>query len=450
MLNFYRSNALMGILQKINIRGAARSSVGDVAGSDTPVPATGKSNSINIGAKPLRYDNEAATARALRLAKAIFLISPTRTAVIQQAPPMSPPRTTQKSAAVGGGGGAGAAADGGDSDQASSAQDFDDDAMSMHSRGAGIGLMSVLDEIRIFRFLSSSLGTTMTLILFLFPYLCTTIGFLATDPLVAAGCTACFLGQTGQTFLVVGAAFALLGLFFSVYVNRGLSDGFGVVHEVKMVSLLGGTMGLIGVILDTNLDLYEGSNWAWDILTELGILIMCVQQSWLQVGIAIRDDMTSRRGSSQEQAEESSLVIFDRVLDVNSALHSAFEEHLTSEHASESLRFWKEATRWRQSYFEMGPKLGRVRAKKIVSVFIGPDALFPVNISGVESDVLLATVMMKNDATDVPLPIETFDASIAQVKDLMWKDSFIRFRHTRAYREAMQTDREKRITAGGE
>jgi hypothetical protein len=295
-------------------------------------------------------------------------------------------------------------------------------------------------RIRSYRFLTSDFFTSITLGLYMVPYLIAAIVLTATDPMITNGCpNGCFATDIGNALVIAGCIIALVCLLVAVYLVRNLSDPFGIVRENTLACLLGGLPAVIATGLGNNTSAAPDFNCQQ--ITCAGVLVLCFVQSWLQIALMYADrekyrTMLLQQGGgetmrSQHHISTSSELYsaMTQVL-VDPQLHQLFEQHLIAEHGVESLRFYDAATRWKRDFADVPQRTAESRAKKLCGIYIGDKAMFPVNLP---SDVVdRISDALANTGTKA-LSRDVFDDAIAGVKELMLFDTYLRFARSDLY-----------------
>lgn len=128
-------------------------------------------------------------------------------------------------------------------------------------------------------------------------------------------------------------------------------------------------------------------------------------------------------GMSEYRSSQNVRLTLEQVMG-NEDLYQAFEHHLTSELAVESLLFLKDVRAWKAS-FENNPQKDAI-AKSIFRNYVQPGAVLEINISS----------KMRNDLTEVvesnpgSIPSSAFDSAVKDITFLVQKGPLERFSHT--------------------
>jgi len=292
-----------------------------------------------------------------------------------------------------------------------------------------------LNELRAWRFLSSNTATSVLVLVILAPYLVASIAFTATSEMLLSGCpNGCFFTVEEANVLLAGAILAILPIILACVLVRNKADPFGILRENTFACIFGGIPAVVAICAGQNYPASNNFNPAQ--IQVAGVLIMCFFQSWYQVLLYYKYkhllSTKNEYGNDEHFFERFGEVFLD------TGLHDLFEKALIAEHGVESLRFYDAALRWKHDFADMPTRTAESRAKKIISLYVGDASLYPVNLAGNTMEALLAL-----GAKNGPFQATTFNNAIAEVKDLMQRDSYMRFVYSPAYQNYMQSPRVK-------
>jgi len=320
-------------------------------------------------------------------------------------------------------------------------------------------------QIRAARFLASPKGTACMLAVTLLPYVVTSIAYTLTNPMAMEGCSGCSSSGTVGVVVVLGTVFALGLVVFSLWLCRNMPDPFLVVAEAKICAF-SGFIALAFYITSKFVDLSNGAIFSWAIPFEAMLVVMCSLATFLPVLIvfAVRAPPFSQEFLSQGSCP---FLCFHSVTDTlfHSSLHpwteifqniltdehskAAFEAHLTAEHGVESLLFFEAAIVWRDVYYSVGAVTARVRAKRLVRLYIGDDAVFPINVSYEQSCRVLECVNRPVGDGPSDFNKHMLDEVIDEVVRLMYRDAFVRFMHSKVGLAACKDVVQRHNVGGG-
>jgi len=221
------------------------------------------------------------------------------------------------------------------------------------------------------RQLSFEFGAWLTISLLLFV---TGVVRVYTEPQFepANGCTACRLETTDFWILLTSTLASMPQLFVHYYATRALPDPLGVLLMGVLCGLVGAVFGCvaIGLVVFDPSGIMESQAFDWFIVEQCMYVILFTGR----VPLALHRYLGSR--ALVRQAED--IRLSDCIDDAYVA--SLLEDKLKAELASENFEFFMRAREWKRRYKENDPAVLN-EAQFIVSLFIGPDATFPINIS---------------------------------------------------------------------
>lgn len=247
-----------------------------------------------------------------------------------------------------------------------------------------------------------------------------------------SGCRACRNDpQFLQQMLTSHAAATLVLIVGFSRVVRSAPDPFGLILETRRSLLFGGVLALVlyGWHIVAPLE-FDNFHTARGISVGLWLMfaIHCVSPVYIAYnqlgsGNASSSVVPKVRRGTMKQTESISIKVskqdFDAFLNDHD-MYEAFKLHLQHEFGSESLRFYTEVKKWKDSYRDMTQKTRKTRASKIVKVFVGNNAVAPVNLPSDLAKELQTGIKDENfEPTE-----EFFDNSSKEIKNLMYNDSF--------------------------
>jgi hypothetical protein len=209
-------------------------------------------------------------------------------------------------------------------------------------------------------------------------------------------------------------------------------DPFGFVQEVRLMVWFGGVPACICLILNTVLD--DSANFKPAILVEIFLVVFCSFQSIFQCVLAIRDFRHEKTAlyvcsMALEQFEDS-------VLNPKGAYHQAFSEHLLSEHAHENLAFVLGVQAWERSYYDAGDRTNKVRARKLMNMYVGDDSILPCNLPDTITQKLKKGLDVAGEGEgSVTLESTFFKAAKDEIINLLHRDALSRFLRTSTFQE---------------
>lgn len=327
-----------------------------------------------------------------------------------------------------------------------------------------------LAVVKILKLLSSSRSLLIAFAVCLIPYGILFMAALVSSPFARSGCNTCTLASIPLTrsLLYVGSAVPLVICGLSFLLVRKIPDTLYIVREIRFAFTFFLMPAAIFLIVSSFT--FRNTDFSLRFFYQLCILGFCLCQSLVPACLVLqrhfsdarRVRRTSRVGDAglyQGKTTAMDIVEFEHVLS-DPVLHDAFMDHLMTEHSVESLRFHDEVQKWVKQFHDINQRTAQVRAKKIVSLFVGDDAVFPVNLPsatisslrasvGVSSQVgKKSNVSFKRTAAamqqQLAMPEEEilrevdqhfFDEADYQIKELMRMDAFSRFQKTRRYKD---------------
>lgn len=243
--------------------------------------------------------------------------------------------------------------------------------------------------------------------------------------MVGLGCWGCMATEATNLVNIVQSAIVIIILIIAYRINLKKPDPFGIINEIRLIVWIGGVPAVLSLILSVVTD--RRNNFKFDILIEIFLTIVCFIQSVLQCILALYDRRKEKEAMLQF---DMTLHEFeDKVIKEKSPYHLAFSTHLAAEHGFESLAFVKGILQWEREYFDSNPKTNKVRARKLLNMYVGQDAVLPCNLP--ES---IVKRMHSHIGSEEDLPREFFKMAKEEMIALLYRDSFKRFIKTKAFR----------------
>jgi hypothetical protein len=289
---------------------------------------------------------------------------------------------------------------------------------------------NIMERLHAMKFLKSTFGSRVTLILVFTPYILTTIISLATHPMVISGCWGCGVNEAQEIVGVIETILSLSMLVVCYRINRSKKDPFGIVQEVRLAIWLAGFPAVICSILHAALHntTLLGNDFSFIMLTELFLVIYCFVQSLLQCILAMVD--LARERSAMAKTTFSLKEFENEFLRKTGKYHDAFAKHLAAEHGYESMAFLLDVFQWEKQYFDVNPKTARARSKKIINLYVGETAELPCNLS----ENCVKSIRRTIENSDEDLKFDFFNVAKWEIIKMLHKDSFRRFVSGKEYR----------------
>jgi len=306
------------------------------------------------------------------------------------------------------------------------------DAGESDKRGLRVSLNSNPAALKVMKFMTSEWGAALSLTLVFTPYFVTLFVVLGTSDMVALGCWGCLTSPTDSIVTLLEAIVALVLLLITYCLNLGQRDPFGILQEMRLIIWFTGLPCVILLALTTYLPTSSEHN-VTAILLEIGLIFMCAIQSVLQCFLAVLDRSREKKimlhhGMSKQEFEV-------HVLQPDSHYHEAFAQHLASEHSYESLGFLLAVQQFYRGYIAAGPKIHNLRARKIITMYVGENAVLACNLSNENVEKLLPVL----DSLDHDVPRDAFENAKLEIINLLYRDAFVRFCRTKEYAELSAT-----------
>jgi hypothetical protein len=324
------------------------------------------------------------------------------------------------------------------------------------------------------KFISSRSGSSLFVIVCLFPYIILIAVVIAAVPPFRDGCTGCVPDNHVVNFTIAVLAAALLvnALFF-ICMTKTLPDVWQVFWESRLSS-----RGVIPAFTGTFIIAFTTLEFKYyfNVLCTIGhcwgyfvVTVYQVYAAWRaetsvqrQINPGERSPVSSMKrfrgagsivGSRTESSSltgetlgglnpVSDLKGFPRLQEVFSSaeLLRAFEYHLSIEFGSENLSFLRDVAEWRATYRDVAKNASAARAKKLINSYIADSGLYQINISYEMAQKLLTLYRsISSDASPNTVPEDAFDEARSEVAFLLERGAAARF---------MKTPEYKRITGG--
>jgi len=300
------------------------------------------------------------------------------------------------------------------------------------------------------KLLSSSRGMAFVVSFLLLPNALVYFALFASNPVYHSGCGGCAI-----TFAIVaaviaeGALLVLLTLYFNVHLHLS-TDVWGFRTEIRLVLLFSVAAILsfaLGALLPASSSAFQSSElltvFMWCIvwsMTLYPLMVAYVQDTdGLTAGeqqrVADADLETSsseaatnnKRMSLKTYHKSIERVPLERILE-DPQLTAAFETHLCSELAVESLFFYQEATNWKLTFYNDPETKIKARGRKIVKAYVDPRGMYAINIGSTTLSSIQA------QAANDKFTVDIFEPARIEVKRLLERGAVHRFAKTPAYK----------------
>jgi hypothetical protein len=322
----------------------------------------------------------------------------------------------------------------------------------------------IIASLKAYKTLSSGRATMLIMFLWFLPYLTALIISIAVSQFARNGCATCSLYDLPilRFLLYVGGAIPVAYCLASVWVVRKAPDPLFVAREIKVAFTYFGLPSILFLILSGVLP--QNLDFSFRFLYQLTLLGFCLVQSAIP-GLVVTYwyyKESRKRSISTEVAHSSSAshgrdrTEFENTIR-DPILHAAFMGHLTAEHAVESLRFHDEVTKWAREFHDYSARNARLRARKIVTLFVGDDAVFSVNLPYDVMHKLRVSVGVEESKSTLPnrnldeggfvLDAHFFDEADKEILELMRLDGFARFQETKRYKDIVSGSLKKEFGA---
>lgn len=291
-----------------------------------------------------------------------------------------------------------------------------------------------VDFVKKLKFLTSPLVKNILVLIYLSPFLILGLYQTFTVPYrqFENMCTDCGLRPFDAIILAVGAGLAIIiGLLLGSRV-RNYPDTYGIIKTSKYYFLIGLGIAFIGYLLDyvVVIDSFRFT-WIMNLGVAIGLDILCFYQIYLNkkfkhgnIKITLYDllfipngtyelnknknikqivssnsiESIATQSTVKSNGDDNNIEINDSVSDdliikkLNNTkylkkllkephLLAIFERYLVSEFCPELLRFYMEATRFEDKYYDLTDTTRIALAKRIVNAFISYGSVLMINIS---------------------------------------------------------------------
>jgi len=299
-----------------------------------------------------------------------------------------------------------------------------------------------------------------------------------------SGCNTCPLAEQPALRYSLYAAAVVPFVFcvVSVLLVRQAPDPLYVVSEIKLAFFAFGLPTIVFLIL-AGYTFRGAEDFNFRMVYQMFLLLFCLTQSALP-GIVVmywywksQRSMNAVSGTEDQRvqiAQGRNKAEFEAMLK-DPVLHDAFMDHLIAEHSVESLRFHDEVQKWIQDFADVNPRTAQVRARKIVTLFVGEDAVFPINLpyetihtlresvglddrkskqtsfrqNSKRSLSIVNAMSAKTDVEAKPIDRTFFDEADKQICELMRLDGFARFETTKRYKQLKAESLAKAMSTPG-
>ena len=273
-----------------------------------------------------------------------------------------------------------------------------------------------LEMIVVLRLLSTKKGTIGLMLLVFAPLIIVQLVLFSTSQMVRHNCTTCMFNELPvlKFSMYTASVLAILLYVYSIWLVRKAEDPLLFVFESKIAAIVFGIPTVL-VFIASGFAFREGYFNLRFIYHPL-LCITCVIHSIVPAAMVVywhyrtvkvkaaasRRDINDQQhdGSNKEMLAhqvsnvtagggsefhnnwalvDTSKQNFENVL-ADARLFKAFEAHMTAEHGVESLLFLVEIRKWMKEYTDLPERTMFIRARKIVSLFVGDNAIFPVNL----------------------------------------------------------------------
>lgn len=324
-------------------------------------------------------------------------------------------------------------------------------------------------QIVLLRAVSTRSATTVLLILVLTPFALMTLIIAATSPLVLNGCATCLLADipSVRNGMYSSAVISVLAMAYALWLLRKAKDPLYLIMEAKVGVCLFGIPSAVFFVISGYFS--RNGDFTWRFVYNPLLLLTCLCSSLIPAILALywhftkqlRNSAMQRRTAKQigqtssdeneRKMYEGTRENFERILS-DPVIHLALHDHMAAEHTLESLLFYDAIIKFEREFHDLPLRTMQIRAKKLVSLFVGDDAVFPVNIPysmiislkntvGLLASVTLSSGVVQIQEADLEnapkrqIDIGFFDEVKREVFDLMRHDGLYRFMASKRYKE---------------
>lgn len=309
-------------------------------------------------------------------------------------------------------------------------------------------------NLKMLKFIISWRGNLLIFSALMLPFFITCLAYMLSEPVFLAGCTNCDMPWAFFIILLLFAFFIIGTTVFVFYQSREFPDRWGYRRENSLATF-GGFVAVVGLLLSLLGSTFEVFHYQF--LLCLGFLMNVFAQTVLQVYLAWRNDVAAsvRRGSKKSSVTQDSIGVVATVADDwksqgsktnnnnNNGLRTItlnqimkdeellrlFESHLTHEFGIESLIFINDAEAWAKAFFDTLEKVRNIRARKLYNLYLGPNAVYSINIPSYMTEEL--TERVENGRIDA----EMFNPAVVELRKLLNIGAVRRFAKTKEFQE---------------
>jgi hypothetical protein len=224
-------------------------------------------------------------------------------------------------------------------------------------------------------------------------------------------CHGCMFSDSD--YMIFGVSTAVLVLVFSVIMFRlrRAIDPLGVIREVRISVLLSAVFAGSGIVLTAiNVNDVEVTGiFTFQYLVLTGYVLIQVNQVVMPVVRTLRRLDPDTSG-------------FQEVLD-DEALRAEFADFVKLEMSSENLRFVEEVERYKKNYGQSSAAVRCVDVRRLVAGMVVEGALLQINIPHAQRSAIEEAAKSEDPSAEI------FDDALHEVKSLMARDTFPRFRN---------------------
>lgn len=148
----------------------------------------------------------------------------------------------------------------------------------------------------------------------------------------------------------------------------------------------------------------------------------------------------SQISQNEDEAVAGSDLTLSKIL-ANAELLRRFQEHLIGELGIESLLYLQDIAMWKEDFAGLNENTRRVRAKRLVRLYVRPNSRYEININHEMRQALMKLVLSPANEHE-QIPRELFDDSVAELHQLLERGGWFLLVRVRDGRER---DRERRM-----
>lgn len=267
---------------------------------------------------------------------------------------------------------------------------------------------------------TSRLYTFIIYLLLLIPFIILIFAYGFSKPYYMDDCNGCRLKTQEMILLLVPTSVICVVGVVSVRRLRHKPDPLGILQEsylAFLVTLILSIPAFTLVFIDPS-GIDRKGLWTWDVL--LAIVITTVHTIVCPLQIVITIAMTRAAVKNVE---------LSRILEIPEG-RALFAKHLIHEFSVENLKFWEEASSWRENYKE-NDEATQHKAITIYKTFIGGSAPLALNLP---FDVVRSIDDgFKKDIGNISKNV--FDGALKEIYHLLESDAYRRFSRTKKFKE---------------